>query len=51
MKLTKEQGEMAMKIIGDYPLYAAGLSNITYDEAIAVAKVFEPDTDKWAEYI
>lgn len=33
----KKVGERAMELIGDYPLYASGLSNITYGEAIMVA--------------
>lgn len=32
-------GQKAMEEIADYPLYASGLSNITYDEAILVALV------------
>jgi len=32
-------GAVAMELIADYPLYAS-TSNITYDEAIAVAKIF-----------
>lgn len=35
-------GETAMELIADYPLYAS-TSNITYDEAIAVAKIFFGD--------
>ena len=31
-------GEIALELIGGYPLYAS-TSNISYDEAIAVAKV------------
>lgn len=33
-----ELGEIAMELIADYPLYAS-TSNISYDEAIAVAQV------------
>ncbi len=40
--MKNERGEMAMQIIGDYPLYAS-TSGITYEEAIAVAMVFVPD--------
>ena len=35
-------GEIAMELIGEYPLYAA-TSNISYDEAIAIAKVLHGD--------
>ena len=39
-KHTIEQaGQKAMEFIGDYPLYASGLSNITYEEAIMIALV------------
>lgn len=43
-------GEMALEIISDYPLYA-NTSNITYAEAIKVAKIFYPDPADWAEVI
>lgn len=39
---NQEQGELAMQIISDHPLYAS-TSGITYEEAIAIAKVFVPD--------
>ena len=35
-------GETAMELIADYPLYAS-TSNITYDEAIAIAKILFGD--------
>ena len=35
-------GEKAMQYIADYPLYAS-TCGITYDEAIAIAKVLNPD--------
>lgn len=38
----KEQGELAMQIIADDPLYAS-TCGISYEEAIAVAKVFVPN--------
>lgn len=37
--MTKqEEGDIAMELIADHPLYAS-TSGITYDEAIAVARV------------
>jgi hypothetical protein len=42
-------GEQAMKIISDYPLYAS-TSNITYKEAIAIAKILIP-TSGWNDYL
>lgn len=54
MKLTEQQqqtyGELAMEIIADYPLYAK-TSGITYQEAILLALVFEPDMTKWQAYV
>lgn len=38
-KMVEQAGEEAMEFIGDYPLYASGLSNITYAEAILIALV------------
>lgn len=38
-KMVEQAGEKAMEFIGDYPLYASGLSNITYAEAILIALV------------
>lgn len=38
-KMVEQAGEEAMEFIGDYPLYASGLSNITYEEAILIAMV------------
>lgn len=38
-KIVEQAGEEAMEFIGDYPLYASGLSNITYAEAILIALV------------
>jgi len=35
-------GETAMELIADYPLYAS-TSNISYDEAIAIAKILFGD--------
>ena len=43
---SAELGEKAMKLIGDYPLYVSGLSNITYGEAIAIAVIMFGDIDK-----
>ena len=42
-KMIEQAGEKAMDIIADYPLYASGLSNITYEEAIAIALVLRKD--------
>lgn len=42
MRNNDKLGEVAMELIADYPLYAS-TSNITYDEAIAVAKIFFGD--------
>lgn len=39
-QLSKVYGERAFKLIGDYPLYVGGLSNISYGTAIAVALMF-----------
>ena len=54
MKLTEQQqetyGKLAMEIIADYPLYAK-TSGITYQEAILLALVFEPDMTKWDAYV
>ena len=36
---SNKLGEIAMELIAGYPLYAC-TSNISYDEAIAVAKIF-----------
>lgn len=46
----KEYGQLAMEIISDYPLYAS-TSGITYQEAILLALVFEPDMTKWKQFI
>ena len=46
--MKNELGELAMEIISDHPLYAS-TSGISYETAIAVAKVLEPDTSLWAE--
>ena len=40
-----ELGEKAMELIGDYPLYVGGLSNISYGEAIAIAVLIYGDID------
>ena len=40
-------GQIAMELISDYPLYAS-TSNITYDEAIAIAQVIFGDDLKQA---
>jgi hypothetical protein len=40
-----EEGEYAMEIISDYPLYAS-TSGITYDEAIAIAKIITEGVKK-----
>ena len=45
---TKVLGELALDIISDYPLYA-NRSNITYEEAIKICKVFYPDVSDWEE--
>jgi len=45
----KEQGELALQIIGDYPLYAS-TSGVTYEEAIKIAKVFAP-VSEWKEWV
>lgn len=53
MSYTKEQerlGEMALELISDYPLYAS-TSNIGYEEAIEVAKVFYPYESEWQEIL
>lgn len=45
-------GEQAMEYISDYPLYVSGTSNITYEQAIAVAEAMNPDWQNeivWAE--
>ena len=42
MKQENKLGELAMEIISDYPLYAS-TCGITYEEAIEIAKVLEPD--------
>ena len=42
MPNSNELGEIAMELIADYPLYAS-TSNISYDEAIAVAHIFFGD--------
>lgn len=42
----QELGEKAMGLIGDYPLYASGLSNISYGEAIAIAVLMFGDIDE-----
>jgi len=38
----KEKGELALKYISGYPLYAS-TSNITYNQAILVAEALNPD--------
>lgn len=40
--INNKLGEIAMELIADYPLYAS-TSNISYDEAIAVAHIFFGD--------
>lgn len=40
--MSNQLGEIAMELISDYPLYAS-TSNITYEEAIEVAKIFFGD--------
>lgn len=51
--MTKAQietlGKKAMLIIEDYPLYAH-TSGISYEEAIAIAKVFVP-VSGWDDYL
>lgn len=46
-KRLKLAGELAMKLIADYPLYAS-TSGITYEEAIAVARALYGDK-KWID--
>lgn len=41
-KQENELGELAMAIISDYPLYAS-TSGITFDEAIAIASIIQPN--------
>ena len=47
--MSKEQirvkGEDAMSVISDYPLYAS-TSGITYEEAMAIAKIIDPEWEK-----
>lgn len=47
---TDELGKLAMELVAEYPLYGK-TSGITYDEAIAIAKVLYPDPSEWAEII
>lgn len=42
MKQENELGELAMAVIRDYPLYAS-TSGVTYEEAVAIAKVLQPN--------
>lgn len=42
----EELGEKAMELIGEYPLYVSGLSNITYGEAIAIATLLFGDIEE-----
>lgn len=44
----KELGDKAMQYISDYPLYAS-TSGISYEEAIAIAKVLNPEWEKELE--
>lgn len=53
MSYTKEQerlGEMALELISEYPLYAS-TSNVSYEEAIGVAKALYPDINEWQEIL
>lgn len=50
MKEVNTMGVLAMELIADYPLYAK-TSGITYDEAIAIAKVLYPNPKEWAEIV
>jgi hypothetical protein len=45
---TQVLGKLAMEIISDYPLYAS-IDGITFEEAIAIAEVLEPDHSQWEE--
>jgi hypothetical protein len=52
--MNNKLGEIAIKLIGDYPLYAS-TNGITYPEAIAIAKVLfgndliavKRESDRW----
>lgn len=51
MKTEQEQlGELALELISEYPLYAS-TSNVSYEEAIEVAKVLYPDINEWQEIL
>lgn len=46
MNKTEKLGQMALYLVADYPLYAT-TSNISYDDAIAIAKIlFGNDIEK-----
>ena len=55
-KMSTEYGDKAMELIGDYPLYVSGTSNISYGTAIAIAFMFgdideqENEDNLMAEY-
>lgn len=49
-EIEKIQGEKAMILISDYPLYAH-TSGITYYEAIKIAMVLYPNQKEWDEII
>ena len=55
-KMSAEYGDKAMELIGDYPLYVSGTSNISYGTAIAIAFMFgdideqENEDNLMAEY-
>ena len=38
-KMVEQAGSEAMEFLQDYPLYASGTDNITYEEAILIALV------------
>ena len=45
---SNADGELAMRLISDYPLYAH-TDGITYEEAIKIALVLFPDKSRWQE--
>lgn len=47
---TDELGKLAMELVAEYPLYGK-TSGLTYDEAIAIAKVLYPDVKQWKQIV
>lgn len=43
-------GKIAMELVAEYPLYGK-TSGLTYDEAIAIAKVLYPDVKQWKQIV